>query len=246
MRPSRSAFFAFSRRAPAIMAPPAGPMPLLLSLRTSSAGALPMNSSLGKRARGRQHRASPRHHSSCTFEQTSRESEGRCDAHGFCAAAAEGIVGEVERSEVGEREERGAEEAEGLGDLGDEAAGEDVGKVGDLRDARVSGVSVGRGPRATTRRGRRQQCGEVRGTRLQLYVELEGVHTAARCPRPSGSSASDHSTNARGASASSRARERRPRTRRRRGCCRRSGPRRGRRPGQSRRGRAASGRASRA
>jgi hypothetical protein len=51
---------------------------------------------------------------------------------GVDTASAESIVGEVELVEGGVRFEGVAECSKSEGDLGDEPAGEDVGKVGDL------------------------------------------------------------------------------------------------------------------
>ena len=49
---------------------------------------------------------------------------------------AKGVVGEVDGIEVGEGEERGEEGGEGLRNLREEAAREDVGEVGDLEGGR--------------------------------------------------------------------------------------------------------------
>jgi hypothetical protein len=54
---------------------------------------------------------------------------------GLGAAAAKGVVGEVEGLEGGGVGEGGAEGGEGRRDFRDETAGEDVGKVGDLEDS---------------------------------------------------------------------------------------------------------------
>lgn len=51
---------------------------------------------------------------------------------GRLGVEAEGVVGEVDGVEVGQREEGGEEGGERLRDLGEEAAREDVGEVGNL------------------------------------------------------------------------------------------------------------------
>jgi hypothetical protein len=99
------------------MAPPAGPMPLLLSLRTCSPGWEEMNSSLPTINQGQ-------HLSNLGAQEN--------NAHRLGRTSSESIVAEVERNEVGEVEHRGAEGAKGLRDLRDEATREDVGKVGNL------------------------------------------------------------------------------------------------------------------